>query len=51
MVADQPWQLSPGLNFLVYVPKSKSVVHVLLLDFGWLVTILWMVDDEPGDAD
>ena len=51
MVADQPWQLSPGLNFVIYVPNSKSVVHFLLSDFGGLVTILWIVDDEPGDGD
>ena len=28
-----------------------SVVHFLLLDFLWLVTILWMVGDHHGDGD
>ena len=43
-----------GLVFFVryvYVPNSKSVVHFLLLDFGWLVTIIWMAGDHPGDGD
>jgi len=30
---------------------GQSVVHFLLLDFGWFVTILWMVGDHPGDGD
>ena len=31
-----PWQLSPGPNFvtLFYVSKFKSVVHLILVDFG-----------------
>ena len=43
---------SPGLNFVsqVYVPNSKSVVHFLMVDFGWLVTILGMVGNHPGDG-
>ena len=32
------------------MPNSKSVVHFLPLDFGWLITILWMVDDNPDDG-
>ena len=40
-----------GYNVLYYVPNSKSVVHFLLLDFEWLVTILWMVGDNSGDGD
>ena len=31
------------------MPNSKSVVHFLMVDFGWLVTILGMVGDHPGD--
>ena len=30
------------------MPNSKSVVHFLMVDFGWLVTILGMVGDHPG---
>ena len=31
-------------------PNFKSVVLFLLVDFGWLVTILGMVGDHPGDG-
>ena len=30
------------------MPNSKSVVYFLMLDFGWLVTILGMVVDHHG---
>ena len=44
MVADHPWQLSPGVSFVsnVYVPNFMSVVHFLL----W-VTILMLGGDHP----
>ena len=64
MVVDHPWDgglpskewwltihdTSPGLNFVsqFYVPNSKSVVHFLMVDFGWLVTILGMAGDHPN---
>ena len=32
------------------MPNSKSVVHFLMVDFGWLVTILGVVGDHPGDG-
>ena len=32
------------------MPNSKSVVHFLLVDFGWWVTILGMVGDPLGDG-
>ena len=38
------------LVLILYVPNSKSVVHFLMVDFGWLVTILGMVGDHPGDG-
>ena len=43
---------SPGLNFVsqFYVPNSKSVGYFLMVHFGWLVTILGMVVDHPGDG-
>ena len=54
IVADHPWKLSPGLNFVdeVEVPNSKSVVHFILVDFNfrWWVTILGMLGDNPGDC-
>ena len=47
-----PWPLSPGPNVvsLVYVSNSKSVVYFLMVHFGWLLTILGMVGDHPGDG-
>ena len=60
MVGDHPgwgWWLtildtSPGLHFesQVYVQNSKSVVHFLMVHFGWLVTTLGMVGVHPGDG-
>ena len=32
------------------MPNSNSVVHYLLVDFGWRVTILGMVGDHPVDG-
>ena len=51
-MADITWQLSPDLKFgsNPYVPNLKFVVHFLLVDFGWCVTILGMVGDHPGDG-
>ena len=42
------WSL--GLNVVseVYVQHSMSVVHFLMVDFGWWVTILGMVVTIPG---
>ena len=41
LVADHAWQLWPGLHLAseVWVSKSKSLVHFILADFGWCVTI------------
>ena len=41
--------ISTGLNFMSYVdvPNSNSVVNFPIVDFGWWMTILWMVGDHP----
>ena len=52
MVGDHPWDGGRPFMAVVtwsYVPQSKAVVHFILVDFGWWLTILGMVDDHPGD--
>ena len=51
IVADHQWQLLLVLNFVsqVYVLNFKSVIHFLLVDFGWWVTIPGMVADPLRD--
>ena len=53
MVGDHPRNgISTGDNFMsyVFVPNLKSVVHFLLVNLGWWVTILEKVGYQPGDG-